>query len=283
MDNTLKNPLISVIITTRNEEKNLPLCLDALEKQTLARALFEVIVVDNASTDRTAAIAEKRADLFLEKGPERSSQRNCGIAAAKAPIVIYLDADMRLSEKVLEECLQAMNDQTCAGIYIPEIVVGQGYWIKVRNFERSFYDATPIDGARCVRKEDFLKLGGFDTNLCGPEDWDLNIKLKTLGEIKLITSPLFHDEGAFNGKRYLKKKRYYGASFAAYRAKWPNCEDVKKQFSFFYRYFGVFTENGKWKKLFSHPLLAVGMYTLRMAVGFGYLFGKMKIKNQEVY
>ena len=276
-------PLISVIITTRNEEKNLPGCLEALEAQTLERGSFEVIVVDNASTDRTKEIALAGADLFLEKGPERSSQRNFGIESAHAPLCVYLDADMRLSPKVLEECLEAFRDPAVAGLYIPENVVGKGYWIRVRNFERSFYDATPIDGIRGVRKELFLKLGGFDLSLCGPEDWDLNIRMKGEGELKLIESHLDHDEGDFDFKRYLKKKKYYAASFEAYKAKWPGNGDVKKQFSLWYRYFGVFLENGKWKRLLAHPILAAGMYFLRAAVGFAYLFGGRKIKNQEVY
>jgi len=283
MNKTDKQPLISVVITTKNEERNLPDCLAALNGQTIPRDSFEVIVVDNASTDRTREIALAGADLFLEKGPERSAQRNFGIESAGAPLVVYLDADMRLTENVLAECLEAFKDPSVAGLYIPEEVVGSGYWIKVRNFERSFYDATPIDGIRGVRKELFLKLGGFDLSLCGPEDWDLNIRMKALGELKLINSGLRHDEGAFQWGRYLKKKKYYSASFAAYKEKWPGNEDVKKQFSLWYRYFGVFLENGKWKRLFAHPLLAVGMYVLRGAVGFAYIFGGRKIKNQEVY
>ncbi|MBR5624156.1 glycosyltransferase [bacterium] len=278
-----KQPLISVVITTKNEERNLPDCLAALSGQTIPRDSFEVIVVDNASTDRTREIALAGADLFLEKGPERSAQRNFGIENAGAPVVVYLDADMRLTENVLAECLEAFKDPAVVGIYIPEEVVGSGYWIAVRNFERSFYDATAIDGIRGVRKELFLKLGGFDLSLCGPEDWDLNIRMKEQGALKLISSGLRHDEGAFNWGRYLKKKKYYSASFAAYREKWPGNEDVKKQFSLWYRYFGVFLENGKWKKLLVHPLLAVGMYVLRGAVGFAYIFGRRKIKNQEVY
>ncbi len=283
MNKSEKQPLISVVITTKNEERNLPDCLAALNAQTLPRDSFEVIVVDNASSDRTRDIALAGADLFLEKGPERSAQRNFGVESASAPLVVYLDADMRLSENVLAECLEAFKDPSVAGLYIPEEVVGSGYWIKVRNFERSFYDATPIDGVRGVRKELFLKLGGFDLSLCGPEDWDLNIRMKALGELRLINSTLRHDEGAFKWGRYLKKKKYYSASFAAYREKWPGNEDVKKQFSFWYRYFGVFLENGKWKRLFAHPILAAGMYVLRGAVGFAYIFGKKKIKNQEVY
>lgn len=280
-----KAPLISVVITTKNEERNLPDCLSALEAQTLPREDFEIVVVDNGSTDGTAAVAAGRADLFCTHGPERSAQRNRGVEVSHAPLVVYLDADMRLDPPVLAECLELMADPGTRGLYIPERVVGTGYWIAVRNFERSFYDATPVDGVRCVRREEFLELGGFDLSLCGPEDWDLNLRLKARGRLALTSSGLRHDEGAFDWRRYLKKKKYYGASFAAYRAKWPSHPDVKKQFSPLYRFWGVFTEDGKWRRLFRHPLLAAGMYALRAAVGLGYLTGggTRKIQNQEVY
>ena len=51
-------------------------------------------------------------------------------------------------------------------------------------------------------------------------------------------------------------------------------KDIKKQFGLTYRYFGVFLENGKWKKLLSHPILTVGMYFLRFLVGVSFLINK---------
>ena len=59
-------------------------------------------------------------------------------------------------------------------LYIPERIVGDGFWIKVRDFERSFYVGTVIDAVRFIRKDLFEKIGGFDETLIGPEDWDLN-------------------------------------------------------------------------------------------------------------
>ena len=72
----------------------------------------------------------------------------------------------------------------------------------------------------------------------------------------------------------LGKKAYYSKSMATYRAKWPDHPSVKKQFSPAYRYFGVFVENGKWKKLLRHPVLAVVMYFERVLVGVTYLLNR---------
>ena len=50
--------------------------------------------------------------------------------------------------------------------------------------------------------------------------------------------------------------------------------ELKKQLGFYYRFIGVFIENGKWKKLVTHPILTAGVYFLRFMVGVKYLFRK---------
>ena len=182
---------------------------------------------------------------------------------------------MRLSPTVIEECVNSIKTgEDIFGIYVPEKVVGEGFWINVRNFERSFYDATYIDAARFIKKDAFIELGGFDLSLCGPEDWDLDRRLLEKGRLLLIKSHLNHDEGAFSFSKYFGKKKYYAKSFDAYTQKWNNDKIVRKQLGIYYRFFGVFIENEKWKKLLKHPLLTFGMYFLRFLVGIVYIFRK---------
>jgi glycosyltransferase involved in cell wall biosynthesis len=270
-------PLISVIITTRNEARNIAACLDAVCAQTVGRAALEIILVDNASSDRTVELARPRLDQLLVCGPERSAQRNEGVRIARAPLVMYLDADMRLSPTVVEEALALLAAQPdVVALYIPEIVIGSGYWIRVRNFERGFYDATVIDAVRVVRRAAFLAIGGFDLSLCGPEDWDLDRRLLEHGTLRLIRAPLYHDEGAFNLRRYIRKKMYYARSFAAYAAKWHNDHVVRKQLGAWYRFVGVFIEDGKWRRLLRHPLLTAGMYLLRALVGVSFFWTRLR-------
>lgn len=275
---------VSIIITTKNEEQNIGACIDALEKQTIPREQCEILLIDNHSEDATIEIATPRVDAVYTIGPERSAQRNEGVARARAPYILYLDADMRLSPDVVQQCLDAVEADPCiSGIYIPEIVVGTGYWIAVRNFERSFYDATCIDAVRFIKRDIFLSVGGFDMTLCGPEDWDLDRRLEEKGPLHLISAPLYHDEGAFHLKQYLKKKAYYAASFDAYIQKWNNDAIVRKQLGFWYRFIGVYIENGKWKKLLRHPLRAWGMYFLRFLVGVTFLIRRFCSSTSHPY
>lgn len=277
MDKKSSLPLVSVVVTTRNEEKNIHRCLESIKKQAYPRDKIEVIVVDNGSSDGTKKIALEYTKKIYDKGPERSAQRNYGARMSAGKYYMFLDADMILSPGVIKESVNTLEKETdTVGLYIPEIVMGDSFWSKVRRFERSFYDATVIDCVRFVNMKIFKKVGGFDESMSGPEDWDLDKKIRMEGKVKLIREPLFHNETNFSLFTYLIKKKYYVKSFDSYLNKWGRSdEDVKKQFGIFYRYIFVFTENGKWKKLLMHPVLSLSMLFLRFLVGATYAFSKI--------
>ena len=222
---------LSVVITTRNESANIANCIRAFDG---FRGDVEVIVVDNGSTDDTKGIAASLGAKVLDKGPERSAQRNLGWRTAVAPWVVILDADMILPRETIEEMLACPSRSGVAAYWIPEVRTGEGIRVKARNFERSFYDGTCIDALRLFSKEILEKTGGYDENLiAGPEDWELDIRVLETG---------------------------------------AKCEVLK--ISPWYRFVGVFVEKGKWKRLLRHPILACVMYFERFAVGLVYLRNK---------
>lgn len=266
-------PLVSLIITTRNEEAHIESCLQSIKSQTYPADRIEILVIDNASQDRTKEIAQAFTDKVFDKGPERSAQRNFGAEQSRGEYFLYLDADMTLSDGLIQNCVDLVRKNPgLIALYVPEIVTGDVFLSRARRFERSFYDGTVIDCARFIRRNVFLELGGFDLNLTGPEDWDLDKRLRSVGRIDLVQSPLYHNEADFNLDFYLSKKEYYSSDFGAYIKKWGKHDpDIKKQFGIWYRYFGVFLERGKWKKMLAHPFLTMGMYFLRFLVGWRFL------------
>lgn len=276
MDKLDSVPLVSVIIATKNEEKNIENCIRSIKNQTYPSDKIELIVVDNNSTDRTKEIARRFA-LVYNGGPKRASQLNFGVKESKGKYILYPDADMILSKKIVEECVNKCENEGCIALYIPEKIIGNGFWIKVRDFERSFYNTTCIDAVRFVNRKKFLEIGGFDENIdFGPDDWDFNRRIIKIGKVDINKSPLFHNEGEFDIKRYLKKKNNYAINFNKYIEKWGIKDPIiKKQFGARYRLFGIFIENGKWIKLFAHPILSLWMYMLRFMVGYHYLKGKV--------
>ena len=264
---------LSVVITTRNEEANIANCIRAFDA---FRGDVEIIVVDNASTDRTKAIAAECGATVLDRGPERSAQRNLGWQTARADWVVVLDADMILTEPLVREILDRIGRETFDAYWIPEVRTGGGLRVKARNFERGFYDGTCIDALRLFNRRVLKATGGYDEALiAGPEDWDLDIRVLATGaKCAVLENPLLHNEKRLSLRRMLGKKAYYTKSMAAYQAKWPGHPAVRRQFSFAYRYFGVFLEHGKWKRLLRHPILAVVMYFERVLVGVTYLLNR---------
>jgi len=266
-------PLVSVVVTTKNEEKNLDSCLKSIKSQTFKN--IELIVVDNFSGDRTAEIAKKYFAKIYFKGNERSAQRNFGAKVAQGEYLIYLDADMILSPNLIEKCVSTCEQGTACALYIPERIIGDGFWIKVRDFERSFYTGTVIDAVRFMRRDLFLRVGGFDESLVGPEDWDFDRKIRKISQTSISPMPLFHNEGTFNIKQYLKKKSYYTSGIQKYIAKWGSTDlETIKQVGTQYRLLGVFVEKSKWKKLIKHPSLTIAMYYLRFRVAITFIEGK---------
>jgi len=265
--------LVSVVVTTKNEENNLANCLQSIRNQTYPEGKIEIIVVDNYSSDKTIEIAKKFTDKVYSKGSQRSAQLNFGVQKAKGEYILYPDADMILSEKVILECVDKCQNEGYIALCIPEEIFGNGFWIDVRDFERSFYNATCIDASRFVRRDKFLEIAGFDENLdFGPDDWDFDRRVKEAGKVGIISACLYHNEGRFNLKRYLEKKGCYSKAFNKYIQKWGKDDPkIKKQLGIWYRLFGVFIENGQWRKLVRHPIKTFGMYFLRFMVGITYL------------
>lgn len=103
-------PDVSVVIPVRDGERSLPALLDSLERQSLARERYEVIVVDNASRDATAQLAAARgAQVVTEPVPNRSRARNAGVAHAAAPLLAFTDADCVADEHWLAQLLAARD------------------------------------------------------------------------------------------------------------------------------------------------------------------------------
>lgn len=103
-------PDISVVVPVRDGEATLPALLESLSRQTLSQERFELIVVDNASRDASAAIARDAGALVLsEPVPNRSLARNRGVRASSGSVLAFTDADCVAKPGWLEGFL------TCAG------------------------------------------------------------------------------------------------------------------------------------------------------------------------
>jgi len=200
--------------------------------------------------------------IGVDEGLERSAQRNIGLKAAQGEYILYLDDDQYVSPDLVKECIELIKH--CSAIFIPEIIVTNNWFGRLRNWERKFYIGTPVDCIRFFKAENCPL---FDEDLIGPEDADFDRRVK--GNRLIANNVLYHNDniGMFE---YLKKKAYYARSMKKYKQRWPN----DKVLSLRYRCFGVFIEHGKWRRLLAKPHLAIALMVLIFLRGVIYLWQK---------
>ncbi|MHA1678427.1 MAG: glycosyltransferase family 2 protein, partial [Promethearchaeota archaeon] len=270
------NPLVSIIIPSRNRSYNLDRCLDRIKKQSYSN--IEIIIVDGNSTDDTALVAEKYSAKFFvfnKKGDHRCAQRNLGVQKASGEYVLIIDDDMELSVKVIEDCVHKINqEKNIKGIIIPEESFGKGFWAQCKKLERSFYlGLSWMEAARFFRRKDYLRLGGYNEELTSGEDWDLSQRMEALGKIDRINSFIYHNEGVASLLKIIKKRYYYAKKFVKYTDINTNQPKVKKQLNVLIRFKLFFSDP---KKLFKNPIYGFGMLFMKTCeFGFGgsaYLF-----------
>lgn len=191
--------LISVIVITYNEEKNIKDCLDSLLMLDYPEDKYEIIVVDS-STDSTPYIVEEYKVVKLirsEKG--YSQQRNAGLRSASFDIIAYTDADCIVSSDWLKIINRAFSNKEIAAIggngYPPP---GTGYFGKCvacighpaggaigfdANVTRTDKGVDFVSGCNSVyRKKVLLEVGGFGSIFYdGGEDIDISRRIRQKG------------------------------------------------------------------------------------------------------
>lgn len=218
-----KNIEFSVIVPAFNSGRTLPLCLEALERQDLDRGRFEIIVVDDGSTDNTSELVQRFDVRYVfqdNRGP--ASARNAGVDVASGQIVLFTDADCMPCPDWVEEMVRPFSD---AGI----VAVKGRYRTRQTELVARFvqmefedrYDMLQKHEAidmidtysAAFRKDVFQRMGGFDTRFpkANNEDTELSYRLASAG-CKMVFNPkavVFHTHPATLAK-YLKIKFWRG-------------------------------------------------------------------------
>ncbi len=273
-----RDQLVSVIVTSKNEEDVIGRLITSIKNQSYRK--IEIILVDNYSKDKTIEKARGMGVKVLNFGPERSAQRNFGAKNAKGNYFLFVDADMELSKDVVKECVNVCEKKSDIGcVVIPEESKGRNYWEKVKAFERSFYNEegdNVTDAARYFTRKAFLKAGGYDEAITGPEDWDLSESIRKLGfNIERITSVIYHYERINSPLNLARKKYYYALKSHRYLSKQKISLFSTKTIYFlrpvFYRHFD---------RILTHPVLSLGMFLMLsielVGGGLGYITGRIK-------
>ena len=214
MKSSNKNPLVSVIIPTKNEERNISRCLDSIMKNGYPN--YEIIVVDQESTDNTKKICDKFEVKFISVKKSNiyqppSQSRNTGFEHSKGKFIFNLDADMELSRGLIGELVQLMKNDSVSAIIVPEEDKPLNYWARVKAYERKISQGTKVEAARFSRSSVFSKTK-YDKNIFSGEDWNIHNKFKELGTISRSKKVIYHHIGKISIFSEFRKKYQYGYS-----------------------------------------------------------------------
>jgi glycosyltransferase involved in cell wall biosynthesis len=248
--------LVSVVVPTRNSERTVERCLASVRAQTWPA--IELVVIDNWSSDGTWEAASAVADIAVQAGPERSAQRNLGIARATGEWVFWIDSDMTLAPDTVERSLAAAQAAGAIAVFLPEVSVGSGFWARCRALERRCYDGEPwIESPRLVRADHLRGAGGFADHVTGLEDAALRNRLLAEGvTLARADTVVVHDEGRLGLAAIIRKRFYYGRSLPDYCRAHPGAVSAQVR--------GMLFAYWRHRRLLAaDPVHAVGVAVLR--------------------
>lgn len=195
-------PLVSIIIPTFNEEKNLENTLKAIGNQDYKK--YELIVSDSRSKDNTRKIAKKYgAQIVVDGRKGIGAGRNLGGKFAKGDILLFVDADTVLMMNAVSEFVKTIAKRNVVGATCPILPIRPStknlvIYLTYNSFVKaSIRTRKPQIGGMCiaVKTNKFREIGGFDESLHAFEDVDLTLRLGRLGRIAFnentcaLTSP----------------------------------------------------------------------------------------------
>ena len=186
--------MISFIVPAHNEERVLAETLRTLSTaaQTLVAKSdesFEILVVSDASTDRTAEIAlENGARVIVVNHRQIAATRNAGAKAANGDLFFFVDADTLVSAELLREATSLLASGCAGGGARVKLEPGMPLWVRAMTWFLSALYFSMNLGAGCflfVRRDIFEAVGGFDETLFAAEETYLSMAIKKHGKFRL--------------------------------------------------------------------------------------------------
>jgi glycosyltransferase involved in cell wall biosynthesis len=187
--------MISFIVPAYNEELELPRSLAAIRAAAEdAKEKYEIIVVDDGSTDATAEVA-RQAGVRLVQIQRRqiAAARNAGAQIARGQILFFVDADTRIASSHVVDAIAALKAGCSGGSarVITDGVIPLWARLSVRVFCTVYFANNLGAGAFLfVTRENFDAIGGFDEELFIGEEIYLSLALRKLGRFKILRAPI---------------------------------------------------------------------------------------------
>ena len=210
----------SIIIPAKNEEKYLAGCLDSINAVTYPADRFEVLVIDNGSTDRTVEIArDKGAKVYSQPDLTISGLRNYGANHAQGRVLAFIDADCTVSNSWLDDAAVYLDRSDIAAYGSAPVVPVDATWVQrvwflVRKKKDLIEDVKWLESMNLfVPVEMFRAINGFNEYLITCEDYELSTRLRTKGRIVSDQRILaIHHGEAASVAQFFRKERWRATS-----------------------------------------------------------------------
>ena len=185
---------LSIIIPAFNEAKQIRACLESIQRSMREAVIspYEIIVVDDDSTDDTADIARSLGARVVHSGKRNiAATRNRGAAAAESERLLFVDADTIINPCVVMDMTQAFENGFVGGGAFVHFSNPAPWWahpfIYIWNgFTKLF--RLPAGSFFFTKREPFQQAGGFNEEVYATEEIGLATKLKQYGRLKILSS-----------------------------------------------------------------------------------------------
>jgi glycosyltransferase involved in cell wall biosynthesis len=185
--------MISFVVPAYNEEHELPRTLSAIREAAQDRR-FEMIVVDDGSTDATAVVAERAGARVLSISQRHiAAARNAGGQAATGDILFFVDADTRITRTHVQDAIAALECGFAGGGARVALEEPIPFWGRVfmRAFSPVYFGLNFGAGAFLfTTRRNFKDVGGFDEQYFVGEEIYFSVALRRLGRFKIIREPI---------------------------------------------------------------------------------------------
>ncbi len=190
----MKNPKVSVIIPVYNGEKTLSQCLASVLSQSYRN--YEVILVDNNSTDKTKSIIKefqkenKKVVYLFEKERKRGAARNTGEKKAKGEIILMTDSDCIVPKNWIKEMIKLIIENKCIAVGGIKKPIKLNYWTKNIQEESERINKERLKDNKiglldtanfAIKKSVLKKIGYTNPGLFSGNDIELMSRLKAKG------------------------------------------------------------------------------------------------------
>jgi glycosyltransferase involved in cell wall biosynthesis len=188
--------MLSFIVPAYNEEHELPRSLASIRHAAeAAQQPFEIIVVDDASTDATAEIAKASGAIVVSvQHRQIAAVRNAGARVARGEILFFVDADTSISASHVTAAVNALEAGYTGGgaRVVPEGPVPLWARVFVQIFSVFYFTLSKLGAGAFLftTRENFRAIGGFDNELFAGEEVYFTMALKKLGRFKLLREPI---------------------------------------------------------------------------------------------